>query len=295
MIKLFWNTQNQILPKTKSEDDENLINYNWGIYHKNNSDEWIYYILNKIKFKTIQKETDLNNGDSLIIIDSSIEKKTELYTKLRLICSKIFLIHLGDESGKYDLSSIYNNCNFIWRAFCSNRYFDKEKINCLPIGYKSGVVLRNSNKGKKYRWAFLGSAHKSSRHDLLFQLSNIKPSFCHKTQQFNVKIINVEEMSNILSATTFMPCPNGFVHPETYRLYEALECECIPIVEDTYKYYDRLFPGNPFIKINRWVEAKDIIKLWDEKRAKEKKEECKIWWNGYKTNLQNSISKIINS
>jgi len=231
----------------------------------------------------------------LIIIDSSIEKKTELYTKLRLICSKIFLIHLGDESGKYDLSSIYNNCNFIWRAFCSNRYFDKEKINCLPIGYKSGVVLRNSNKGKKYRWAFLGSAHKSSRHDLLFQLSNIKPSFCHKTQQFNVKIINVEEMSNILSATTFIPCPNGFVHPETYRLYEALECECIPIVEDTYKYYDRLFPGNPFIKINRWVEAKDIIKLWDEKRAKEKKEECKIWWNGYKTNLQNSISKIINS
>ena len=113
MIKLFWNTQNQIPPKTKSEDDENLINYNWGIYHKNNSDEWIYYILNKIKFKTIQKETDLNNGDSLIIIDSSIEKKTELYTKLRLICSKIFLIHLGDESGKYDLSSIYNNCNFI--------------------------------------------------------------------------------------------------------------------------------------------------------------------------------------
>ena len=102
-------------------------------------------------------------------------------------------------------------------------------------------------------------------------------------------------MSNILSATTFIPCPNGFVHPETYRLYEALECECIPIVEDTYKYYDRLFPGNPFIKINRWVEAKDIIKLWDEKRAKEKKEECKIWWNGYKTNLQNSISKIINS
>ena len=42
MIKLFWNTQNQIPPKTKSEDDENLINYNWGIYHKNNSDEWIY-------------------------------------------------------------------------------------------------------------------------------------------------------------------------------------------------------------------------------------------------------------
>ena len=44
MIKLFWNTQNQIPPKTKSEDDENLINYNWGIYHKKYSDKWVFEI-----------------------------------------------------------------------------------------------------------------------------------------------------------------------------------------------------------------------------------------------------------
>ena len=55
-------------------------------------------------------------------------------------------------------------------------------------------------------------------------------------------------MRKILSSTEFIPCPNGFFHPETYRVYEALECECIPIVENAFKYYDRLFPNNPFIK-----------------------------------------------
>ena len=148
MIKLFWNTQNQIPPTSKNSYDENVINYNWGIYHKKNSDKWIYYILDKIKFEIIQKGTDINNGDSLVIIDSSVEKKKEFYTKLRLICSKIFLIHLGDESNRYDPSQIYNNCDFIWRAFCSNRYFNKEKISCLPIGYKSGVMFKDSNKKK---------------------------------------------------------------------------------------------------------------------------------------------------
>ena len=102
---------------------------------------------------------------------------------------------------------------------------------------------------RKNKWAFIGTPHKSSRHDLLFQLSDIKPSFSFKTKKFNEKIMGIDEMSEILSSTEFIPCPNGFVHPETYRLYEALECGCIPVVENTYKYYDRLFPGNPFIKI----------------------------------------------
>ena len=90
-----------------------------------------------------------------------------------------------------------------------------------------------------------------------------------------------------------MPCPNSFFHPETYRLYEALECESIPIVENAYKYYDRLFPNNPFIKINKWVDAKPVLKMWKKNQIDEKKEECKIWWKDYKNKLQESIKNTI--
>ena len=79
------------------------------------------YENHKIQFKLIENERDIENKDTVIIVDSSIEKKNDLYVKLKLACSKVFLIHLGDETGIYDLSSIYNNCDFVWKAFCTNR------------------------------------------------------------------------------------------------------------------------------------------------------------------------------
>ena len=294
MIKLFWNTHNQNKPNPNKSNKENARDQIWGIYHKDCSDKWIYEILNKIEFEVIQSEKDLESEDILIIVDSSIEKKEELYTKLKLICSKMFLIHLGDESGAYDSSLIYNKFNYVWRAFCSNRYFNNKKVSCLPIGYKSGTLFKKEIVERKYKWAFLGTPHKSSRHDLLFQLSDIEPSFFHKTKKFNEKIIDVSEMSEILTSTKFIPCPNGFFHPETYRLYEALECGCIPIVENAYKYYDRLFPNNPFIKIDRWIEAKPVIREWGDDQIKQKLEECRTWWSQYKNQLQEFIINKIN-
>ena len=295
MIKLFWNTQNQ---KTSSSEDKEIKekherDYVWGVYHQKNSNLWIYEILKRIKYNIIENENDLEKNDTLIIIDSSVEEKGALYIKLKLICSRIFLFHLGDEGGSYDLSAVYKNCDYIWRSFCSNKYFQNNKVKCIPIGYKSGVSNRKKTN-RKYKWAFTGTPHKSSRHDLLFQLTDIEPFFCHKTERFDRKIISVKEMSETLSLTEFMPCPNGFVHPETYRLYEALECGCIPIVENTYQYYDRLFPQNPFIKVNQWSDAKPIIKGWEKNQIKKKREECEIWWNEYKDKIQNFIKdKII--
>ena len=293
MIKLFWNTHNQIEPKLGEPKSEDAVNHKWGLYHKENSNNWIYEILNKIQYQTIDSLQDIENQDILIIVDSSVEKKINFYNKLKLISSKIFLIHLGDESGIYDVSEIYNNCDYVWRTFCSNKYFKNKNISCIPLGYKSGINFKKE-EDRRYKWAFIGTPHKSSRHDLLFQLSNIQPSFSYKTKKFNEGIIGVDEMNKVLSSSQFIPCPNGFVHPETYRLYEALECHCIPIVENAYKYYDRLFPENPFLKIDKWKEARNMIENFTTNEIKNKSNECKKWWSDYKKNLQNIINNKIN-
>ena len=290
MIKLFWNTHNQIIPLGKTNNTES-VNFMWGNYHKKNSDKWIFEILKKIQFKLIESVENVENKDVIIVIDSSIETKIEFYNKLKLLCSKIFLIHLGDESGMHNLAPVYDNCNYVWRTFCSNKYFKNAHISCIPIGYKSGTIF-NSDENK-YKWAFVGTPHKSSRHDMLFQFSSIQPFYCHITQKFDQKIISVDEMSEVLSSTQFLPCPNGFFHPETYRLYEALQCGCIPIVEDAYNYYDRLFPNNPFIKIGKWAEAKPLMNGWEENQIKKKQEDCINWWGNYKSDLQNFIKNKI--
>jgi hypothetical protein len=294
MIKLFWNTQNQkksnsLDKKIKEKQEADII---WGLYHKKNSNKWVYEILGKIEYSVIKNETELQKEDTLIIIDSSVEEKSEFYLKLNAMCSKIYLFHLGDEFGFHDLSVVYKNCEYIWRSFCSSRYFNNDKVKCIPIGYKSGV-LNQQYKARNYKWAFTGTPHKSSRHDLLFQFSNIKPFFCHKTEKFNVKTLSVEEMNKILSSTEFIPCPNGFFHPETYRLYEALESGCIPIVENAYKYYDRLYPNNPFIKIDKWLDAKPILNSWDKEQIKKKSQECLTWWEDQKNFIKDFIMRKI--
>ena len=149
MIKLFWNSHN--LKKTITENKDikkkDATDFTWGIYHRKNSDAWIYEILEKIKYKTIDNENDLKKDDILIIIDSSPEKKVELYNKIKLNCSKILLFHLGDESGAYDLSNVYQNFDYVWRTFCSNKYFHNKKVKCIPLGYKSGLKYKKKVKG----------------------------------------------------------------------------------------------------------------------------------------------------
>ena len=289
MIKLFWNTHNQNKDTTDKEKREKF----WGLYHRDNSNTWIYEILNQIKFYNVNSEEEIESKDTVIIVDSSIENKSDFYDKLKLISSKMFLIHLGDEAGTLNLSSTYNKFNYVWRTFCSNKYFKNNTVSCIPLGYKSGVKLTEKNTKREYKWSFVGTPHKSSRHDLLFQLSDIKPAYSYKTEKFDKKILSVNEMSKKLSQSEFVPCPNGFVHPETYRTYEALECECIPIVENSYRYYDRLFSNNPFIKIDKWKDAKEIIGGWTKNQIEEKREECKLWWQEYKKNIQENIKKVI--
>jgi len=295
MIKLFWNTHNQKKPNSENKKirEKQELDYGWGQYHKKSSDKWIYEILKKIRYDVIDSEMKLETNDILIIVDSSVEEKIDFYTKLNLICSKIFLFHLGDEFGFYNIKPVYDICNYVWRPFCSSKYFKNEKVKCIPIGYKSGVSYKEKSH-RKYKWAFTGTPHKSSRHDLLFQFSEIQPFFSHKTEKFDRKNISVDQMNDVLSSTEFIPCPYGFFHPETYRVFEALECGCIPIVESAYDYYDRVFPNNPFIKINKWKDAKSILEEWDKNQVNKKSKECISWWNKKKNELQDFIKDKIN-
>ena len=93
-----------------------------------------------------------------------------------------------------------------------------------------------------------------------------------------------------------MSCPNGYFHPETYRLYEALECGSIPIVENLYDYYDRLFPNNPLLKIKFWKEAREIIlTMNDEKKLIEQSNICKNWWGDIKKKYQENFKLVIDN
>ena len=107
----------------------------------------------------------------------------------------------------------------------------------------------------------------------------------------------MNEYSDVINDSKFLPCPNGYFHPETYRLYEALECGSIPIVENLYDYYDRLFPNNPLLKIKFWKEAKETILFMndDKKKLIEQSNICKNWWGDIKKKYQENFKLVIDN
>ena len=285
MIKLYWNTTSH----------DPISGFQWGKYHASNSDAWINLVLGKINKQNIQSLDEIKKDDILIIVDCDVDKKVEFYKKLRILCSKLYLINLGDESGQSNVIKTYDFFDHVWRSYINNHHKSINKITFLPAGYKSGIEKNiNDLEKRNYKWAFIGTAHKASRQDLLYHFSKIKSGYVHQTKKFgDEKSMGSSEMGKIISSTHFIPCPNGFYHPETYRLYEALELGCIPIVESTYEYYKSIFPNHPFFTVEKWADGKKIIEECDDKQILNKRKLCKKWWKEYKEKIQQSFFKII--
>ena len=284
-MKLLWNTNKN-------------INSFWGNYHFINSTSWIYTIIEQTKYEIIDHVNKIDEKDQLIIIDSQLSIKKELYEKLSKKCSSIYLIHLGDEGGTEDTNLVYNYCKHVWRTFGLPKYFNNEKITCIPIGYKSGPNFQNKEIIKrKFLWSFMGTIHGASRYDLIHQNQNLKPNFINKTSSFaSGESLDSEKYYEILYDSIFIMVPHGYIHPESYRLYETLEAGCVPIIENPHNFYDNFLPKNPLIKINLWKESSEIIKKLfnDKNKLKEKSNEINLWWKNYKKNLQNQFKSKIN-
>ena len=283
-MKLLWNTNKN-------------INSFWGNYHFLNSTSWIYSIIRKIDYENIDNAEQINANDDLIIVDSQLTIKKDFYLQLSKKCASIYLIHLGDEGATEDTNIIYNNCKHVWRTFGLPRHFQSKNVTCIPIGYKSGLFYKKKDvTERKYLWSFMGTVHGSSRFDLINKHKKLEPNFIKKTKSFGSnESLAPEEYYKILNESTFVLVPHGYLHPESYRLYEGLECGCIPIIENPHNFYNHFLLEHPLITINLWKESLETINdLYKNKeKLKDKSKEINNWWNEYKLNLQTKIKNKI--
>ena len=283
-MKLFWNSQNN----NKSF---------WGEYHYKNSKNWIFDLLNEIKFSEIKNLNEINEFEPLIIIDSEVQKKVNFYKDFLKKYKNIYLIHLGDEGGKID-KSFYLSFKHVFRTFYLNSFSKINNVTSIPIGYKTGPINSDTEiNNRKYNWNFLGTIHGASRHDLIYQSRNIEPHYVNITKKFGGQnSLSATEYYKIMSDTKFALIPHGYYHPETYRLYEALESGCIPIIENPHNFFDNFLPNNPIIKIKLWNEAnKKINELNnDETKILNMSKSIKKWWNEHKLSIRKKIKEKIN-
>ena len=294
-MKLLWNT-NKNLPVGSNLGEERTIF--WGNYHFVNSYPWILNLLSKLEIEIINDTQNLDENESLIIVDHMISTKESFYFDLSNKVKKIFLIHLGDEGGAEKKDLVYSLCEHIWRTFSLPMFKNFKNVTSIPIGYKSDPIKDNINILKRnYKWSFLGTTHGSSRYDLLYKHRNIMPNFINLTEDFSgKKSMDTNDYYKILNNSIFAPIPHGYFHPETYRLYEALEAGCIPILENPFQFFDNFLPNNPLPSVNSWEDSSTIIKKYLENKKDIEILGNKIndWWTQHKENLKETFLLIEN-
>ena len=222
-----------------------------------------------------------------------------------------FLVHFLDENFEGLYEEIYRNFLGVFRCHWSN-VFNEKYVRKMPLGYSNGMGRAGRAiepaSTRKYVWSFAGQIAKSSRPDMVKALLPVKPYFLSGTDDISgltflsredrePKLLTPSDFSDLLLQSTFSPCPMGNVQLECFRLYEALECGSIPIVEKrlTMDYFRELLGEHPIPTVRSWPEARTFIQqmLGNAGEIDALQERCLSWWDGYKQSYREQVIEFV--
>ena len=197
--------------------------------------------------KSIPLQIDTVNLDSPVPTDKPIVLVQKnhfaayiaLFSKWSSAGADYFVLHLSDEFAT-DPIGFYNDphCLAIFRFYDRSDFSEdiRKKLLILPLGYHYTLSNGSDNPAEKtprlpfrnLRWSFLGTNWKN-REEHLRSFQRIEPhqKLLVDTWESKEKIERQQYLSVLLD-TYFVPCLPGN-NNETFRVYEALECGCIPL------------------------------------------------------------------
>jgi hypothetical protein len=152
---------------------------------------------------------------------------------------------------------------------------------------------------KPLDWFFAGQLGHPRREECVVAIGSVPNGHLHTSKGFTQGLLHNEYFRGLASAK-FAPCPSGPETPDTFRLYEALEAGCIPIVDSlpSRKGYPAGFWENlfgevpPFPILDDWGSVAGTI---EEMLPRWKEESIKVfaWWQRmkrrYRLELQQDI------
>jgi hypothetical protein len=208
------------------------------------------------------------------------------------------LIHLSDERLQHDWS-YYRNARTVLRSLYDPRQKD-DRVFALPLGFQSGFLNKAAQvdfDAKDLVWCFAGQM-KSHRRKMVAVLLKFSPNKVHVTSQWSDPgALKPEAMATLYERTIFAPCPFGFRNPDSFRVMEALEGGCIPVVlsflgEDYFRF---IYGDHPFIVARTWVTAAAHMRtlLADPSGLRARQRAAAHWYARYKSDLALDVRDIL--
>ncbi len=171
---------------------------------------------------------------------------------------------------------------------------DAEADGWLPVGYTPGMIeaaAQHAGPDRDLVWSFAGQITHTRRHEMVEQLETMTSDGEMHLSKIFADGLPLDEYQAMMCRTAVAPCPGGPVCPDTFRVWEALEAGCVPLVDvqagerEAMDGYWRLLLQEhdpPFPMVEDWADVHDLIAAnsgpaWPEAAAR-----SGAWWLQYK-------------
>lgn len=214
------------------------------------------------------------------------------------------VIHLSDERFNANVSFYnHNMCRFVFRNYFTPKYVHP-KMTFFALGYKRGFwadarsnPMSYTVSERQYIWSFAGTP-KGKRSANMLHFADINPHkvvWEHGDSFHNPKTgLDTIEYRNLMLNSICVLCLEENVITDTFRLCEAFECGCIPIVVNV-EYFENLFESKLpcIIGSTSWQENAKKLQSLDMNSLETLRQECYTFWCDYKKNLAHKLALTI--
>jgi len=199
---------------------------------------WICHLLRDFSLEHIfDGSYEVIPRSPFLIVAEGFRATERIETYLQSIRSKgypVGLIHIGDEARDTDLQ-FYQSADFVFRNYWRPIVNTLDQCHFLPLGPNCDVAhfdrSDNDISSRPHTWSFAGHIRPGPRKHLFDTVYSRRDGRLFATTYFNSGLPK-DQYVDLLYDSQFVLCPSGYVYPESYRFYEALEAGCVPVVED---------------------------------------------------------------
>jgi hypothetical protein len=283
----------------------------WGTKHPFENEwerDWLSEIFRSLDIEyTITNLTETNQlvQNALIVLNHDINyiPYLRLYEENSIPFS---VIHLSDEWVNDNVEFYkYPMCKFIYRNYFHPKYINN-KVSFFALGYKKeflkdlpynfSQILFSSDIKRDYIWSFAGTP-KHTRSDKLALFKSLQPYkiVWEEGDSFGIQTTGLKtpDYRALMLNSKFVICLEGNYSVDSFRVYEALECGCIPVVVSKF-YWKSLFNKMPpFIVSDYWQENFSKINTLTDQNIETIRLECVNFWNDYKSEFKNTLKNNI--
>jgi hypothetical protein len=259
--------------------------------------DWIEYLFRNIPHDTVDNPDHDQYWDNSVVIDTVrwADYHDRYCAELVDKKYKYAVIDLSDEVRNSSTHS-YTDAEFVLRNYC--RPGLEDHVLHIPLGYNTGFTNVTDNPPASERsnnWAFVGQRWDEIRERMRDCMMTVPRNKIHIAQDESARLTPAE-MSKIYRDSIFVPAPRGWFIIDSFRVTEALEAGCIPIVESS-DYWGELYGEvPPFIQINNWAQAPGIVTqlLADPQALEELRLSCYTWWTETKDLVTSQVEYLVN-